>query len=56
VLVSGGAVIKRLVFSATQGLAGDALTPEDVARDLEQLMDVSTAQIVAVGFGAASHS
>jgi NAD(P)-dependent dehydrogenase (short-subunit alcohol dehydrogenase family) len=51
VFVSGGGVIQRLVFSATRGLEGDALTPEDVDRNLDELMDVGTAQVVEVGFG-----
>lgn len=56
VLVSGGGVIQRLVFSASRGLAGNALTPEDVDRDLDALMDVTDAQLVEVGFGVPAES
>ena len=48
VLVSGGGQVMRMVIMENEGIAKDALTPEDVADNLDQLMDMSDAHVVAV--------
>lgn len=52
VLAAGGGQIQRLVFSETQGLTGEALTAEDIAANLDALMDPTDAQIVGVTLDA----
>jgi NAD(P)-dependent dehydrogenase (short-subunit alcohol dehydrogenase family) len=48
VLVSGGGQVMRMVIMENEGITKDALTPEDIADNLDQLMDLSNAHEVAV--------
>ena len=48
VLVSGGGQVMRMVIMENEGITKDALTPEDVADNLDRLMDLSDAHVVAV--------
>lgn len=48
VLVSGGGQVMRMVIMENEGITKDALTPEDVADNLDQVMDMSDAHVVAV--------
>jgi len=48
VLVSGGGQVMRMVIMENEGITKDALSPEDIADNLDQLMDLSNAHEVAV--------
>lgn len=48
VLVSGGGQVMRMVIMENEGITKDALTPEDVADNLDRLMDLSDAHEVKV--------
>jgi len=48
VLVSGGGQVMRMVIMENEGITKDDLTPEDIADNFDQLMDLSTAQEVKV--------
>jgi NAD(P)-dependent dehydrogenase (short-subunit alcohol dehydrogenase family) len=49
VLVSGGGQVFRLALMANDGITKDALSPEDVADNIDTLMDMSAANEVLVG-------
>ena len=44
VIISGGGQVQRIAVMETQGIISDALTPEVVAENLDQVMDMSNAQ------------
>jgi NAD(P)-dependent dehydrogenase (short-subunit alcohol dehydrogenase family) len=48
VLVAGGGQVMRMIVMENEGITKDALTPEDVAENLDRLMDLSTAFEVKV--------
>jgi hypothetical protein len=48
VLVSGGGQVMRMVIMENEGITKDDLTPEDVAENLDRVMDLSDAHVVAV--------
>jgi hypothetical protein len=48
VLVSGGGQVMRMIIMENEGITKDALTPEDVAENLDRLMDLSDAHEVKV--------
>ena len=48
VLVSGGGQVMRLVVMENEGITKDALTPEDIAENMDRLMDLSDAHEVKV--------
>jgi hypothetical protein len=48
VLVSGGGQVMRMVIMENEGITKDDLTPEDVADNLDRVMDLSDAHEVAV--------
>ena len=48
VLVSGGGQVMRMVIMENEGISKDVLTPEDIADNLDRLMDLSDAHEVAV--------
>ena len=48
VLVSGGGQVMRMVIMENEGITKDVLTPEDIADNLDRLMDLSDAHEVAV--------
>jgi len=52
ILVAGGGQVQRLVFSETQGIIREAITPEDIAQNLDAVMDVSNAQVLGVTLDA----
>ena len=49
VLVSGGGQVFRLALMANEGITKDALSPEDVAANIDTLMDTTGANEVVVG-------
>jgi len=48
VLISGGGQVMRMIIMENEGITKDALTPEDVAENLDRLMDLSDAHEVKV--------
>jgi NAD(P)-dependent dehydrogenase (short-subunit alcohol dehydrogenase family) len=48
VLVSGGGQVMRMVIMENEGITKDDLTPEDIADNLDRLMDLSDAHEVSV--------
>jgi NAD(P)-dependent dehydrogenase (short-subunit alcohol dehydrogenase family) len=48
VLVSGGGQVMRMVIMENEGITKDVLTPEDIADNLDRLLDLSDAHEVAV--------
>jgi NAD(P)-dependent dehydrogenase (short-subunit alcohol dehydrogenase family) len=48
VIVSGGGQVMRMVIMENEGITKDALTPEDIADNLDRLMDLSDAHEVRV--------
>jgi NAD(P)-dependent dehydrogenase (short-subunit alcohol dehydrogenase family) len=48
VLVSGGGQVMRMVIMENEGITKDVLTPEDIADNLDRLMDLSDAHEVSV--------
>ena len=48
ILVSGGGQVMRMAIMQTEGITKDDLTPEDVADNLDRLMDLSDAHEVKV--------
>jgi NAD(P)-dependent dehydrogenase (short-subunit alcohol dehydrogenase family) len=49
VLVAGGGQVLRLVLLESQGLTSDALTPELIAENIDQVLDLTDAQLMTVG-------
>ena len=49
VLVAGGGQVMRLAISESVGLTSDALTPELIAENIDQVMDLTDAQLMTVG-------
>lgn len=49
VLVAGGGQVLRLAISESQGITSDELTPELIAEHLDQVMDLTDAQLMTVG-------
>ena len=49
VLVSGGGQVMRLALIETTGITvGGAITPEDIAQNLDALMDTSGAKVITI--------
>jgi NAD(P)-dependent dehydrogenase (short-subunit alcohol dehydrogenase family) len=48
VLVAGGGQVQRLLISETQGISRPALTAEDIAANLDAVMDATNAQVLGV--------
>jgi NAD(P)-dependent dehydrogenase (short-subunit alcohol dehydrogenase family) len=49
VLISGGGQVQRIAIMETGGITSDALTPEVVAENLDQVMDMTDAQRIDAG-------
>jgi NAD(P)-dependent dehydrogenase (short-subunit alcohol dehydrogenase family) len=49
VLISGGGQVQRIAIMETAGITSDALTPEVVAENLDQVMDMTDAQRIDAG-------
>jgi NAD(P)-dependent dehydrogenase (short-subunit alcohol dehydrogenase family) len=49
VLISGGGQVQRIAIMETGGITSDALTPEVVAENLDQVMDMTNAQRIDAG-------
>jgi hypothetical protein len=49
VLVAGGGQVLRLALLESQGLTSDALTPEVIAENIDQVLDLTDAQVMTVG-------
>ena len=49
VIISGGGQVQRIAVMETEGITSDALTPEVVAENLDQVMDMSNAQRIDAG-------
>ncbi len=49
VLVAGGGQVLRLAISESQGFTSDELTPELIAENIDQVMDLTDAQLMTVG-------
>jgi NAD(P)-dependent dehydrogenase (short-subunit alcohol dehydrogenase family) len=54
-LVCGGGQVFRLGFFQNEGITKDALTPEDIAENLDTVMDMSSATAVVVGTLTGDH-
>jgi hypothetical protein len=46
VLVSGGGQVMRMAIVENEGITKDGITPEDIAENLDRLMDLSDAHEV----------
>lgn len=49
VLVAGGGQVMRLAILESQGITSDALTPEVIAENIDQVLDLTDAQLMTVG-------
>jgi NAD(P)-dependent dehydrogenase (short-subunit alcohol dehydrogenase family) len=49
VLISGGGQVMRVALMVNDGITQDGISPEDVAANLDQLFDLSTATEIVVG-------
>jgi NAD(P)-dependent dehydrogenase (short-subunit alcohol dehydrogenase family) len=48
-LIAGGGQVMRLALMETQGFTSDELTPELVAKNIDQILDMESAQLMTVG-------
>jgi hypothetical protein len=51
-LAAGAGRVQRMAVVETQGITRDALSPEDIAENIETLMDMTNAQLKGVGASA----
>jgi hypothetical protein len=55
IIIAGGGEAKRLVLLETRGIRMDALTPEFVADHLDELLDLTEADLVEVHIARGDH-
>jgi len=49
ILVSGAGQVRQLVVSETMGITREAITPEDVAQNVDRICDKADAEIMTIG-------